>query len=72
MARIIKIVGDEVITTEEVEQKRISLDSFLANLENGFNFDSGILPRGCLRMRKNENSVLYAMELAQQIVRMKF
>lgn len=72
MPDIVKIVGNEVQYVREEVVKKIGIDSFLANIENNLGVNTGILPRGCLYMRREGEKCVYLVEVPAGLVPVSF
>jgi hypothetical protein len=72
MPDIVKIVGNEVQYVREEVVKKVGIDSFIANIENNLGVNTGILPRGCLYMKREGSKCLYLVEVPAGLVPVSF
>lgn len=72
MPDIVKIVGDKVQYVREEIVKEIGIDNFVAGIENNMGCNTGILPRGCLYMRKEGERCVYLVEVPAGLVPVSF
>lgn len=68
----IKIVGEKVQYVREEVLKEVGIDDFVANIESNMGCDTGILPRGCLYMKKQGEHCVYLVEVPAGIVPVSF
>jgi hypothetical protein len=72
MPDIVKIVGNEVQYIREEIVKKVGVDSFIANIENNLGVNTGILPRGCLYMKREGDVCVYLVEVPAGLVPVSF
>lgn len=72
MADFVKINGNKVLLMREEVIKEIGIDSFLANIEKNMGINTGILPRNCLYMRREDEGCVYLVEVPAGIASVSF
>lgn len=72
MPDIVRIIGDKVQYVREEVVKEIGVDNFVAGIESKMGCNTGILPRGCLYMRKENERCVYLIEVPAGLVPVSF
>ena len=72
MPDIVRIEDGRVKYVREEIVREVSVESFVANIENRIPVYTGILPRGCLYMMKNMGKCVYLVEVPSSLVPVSF
>lgn len=63
----IKITGGKAQFVREVIEKEVPSEQFLAHIEDTMSVNTGILPRNCFYMLKEDDRIVYAIEIQASI-----
>ena len=68
----IVIVGDKVKVIEETVKKEVPIEQFMGYIENNLPVDTGILPKNCIYMRRNNGNMCYVIEVPATLCKVTY